>query len=105
MRKKASQHHNAQRNRQIVGWTFLTDRGRREIDNHTMPREIQPCVFYSSLDALAAFLHGCIRQTNNRYARQTIGVIHFYFNDDAFEANDSTRVNARKHAGSLDEAD
>ena len=54
---------------------------------------------------VTAFLDGRVRQPNDRYARQAVGVIHLHFNDDTFEANDSTGVNTRKHAGSLDEAD
>jgi hypothetical protein len=62
-----------------------------------MTRKIQPRVLYGSLDALAAFLHGGIRQTNDDHGGQSIAVIHFHFNNDAFKANDSTGKNSRKH--------
>ena len=97
LRQKPGQEHYAERDRQVVGGTFLAHRSRSEIDHHAMTREIQACILHRGLDALAAFLHGSIRQTNNNDGGQAVGIIHFHFNNDAFEADHSTGVHARKH--------
>jgi hypothetical protein len=70
-----------------------------------MTREIQACVLDGRLDALTTFLHRGIRQTHDDNRRQAIAEIHFHFNDDAFEPNDSTGVDARKHKMSVDQVE
>ena len=97
--KKACQDDDPQRDRQVVSRTFLTDRGRRQIDHHPVTREIQTRVLDRGLHSLAAFLNRGIRQTHDDHGRQPVGVVHLHFDDDAFETDDSTGVDARKHAG------
>lgn len=55
------------------------------------------------LHTLAALLHGSIGQTDDDNGRQPVGVIHFDFNDNAFEPDQSTGKYARKHGASVDE--
>jgi hypothetical protein len=65
---------------------------------------VQTGVFDGRLDALAAFLHGGIRQTDDGYAGLAVGVIDFDLDNDSIEADDSAGIDAGKHGGSLDEA-
>lgn len=55
------------------------------------------------LDALAALLHGSIGQADDNDRGQTVGVIYFDLDDDAFKPDHGTGKYARKHGGSLDE--
>ena len=56
----SAQDDDAQRNRQIVSWAFLTDRGRSQIDNNAMTGEMQVSVLDGSLYTFTAFLYGCV---------------------------------------------
>jgi hypothetical protein len=105
MRKVTSEYDDTKCNGEVIGWAFLADCGRREIDHDAMTRKVQTCILDSSLDALATLLHGGVWQANYRNARQAVGVVHFNFDDDPFQSDDGTGKYARKHVESVDEVE
>jgi hypothetical protein len=64
-----AQDDHAQSDGQVVGRAFLADRSRGQVDHDAVAREMQPGVLDGGLHALAAFLHGCIRQTDDDRGR------------------------------------
>ena len=62
-----------ERDRQVEVRTFLGHVGGGEIDRDPLGRERQPHRGKRSLDPLAAFAHGLVRQTDDRKARQPRG--------------------------------
>ncbi len=66
--KKICKDDDTQRDGEVVGGTFLADHGRREIDNDAMTGKMQTRILDGSLHALAALLHGSIRQAHNCHA-------------------------------------
>ena len=64
---------------------------------------MQTSVLDGSLHALAALLPGGIGQTDDDDGWQTVGIVHFDFDDDAFKPDDGTGKHSRKHGGSVDE--
>src|SRR6185503_15046784 len=91
-----------ERNGKIIGWPLFADSGRREIDNHTMAREMQARVFNRSLHTLAALLNSGVGQANNGDTWQAIGIIDLHFNNDTFKTNYSTGIYTCKHERSVD---
>jgi len=69
-----------------------------------MTGKMQARVFHGGLHALAALLHSRIGQAHDDDRRQAVRIIHFDFDDDAFESDDGAREYASKHGGSVDEA-
>ena len=95
LRDKTLHQQHADRDGQVIGGTFLADRGGREIDHDALARITQTGVLDRGLHARTTLLHGFIGQTDDVGAGQTVGGIHFHFNDDAFETDDRTGIDAR----------
>ena len=70
--------------------TLFADCGGREIYNYAMTRKMQACVLDGSLHTFTAFLNGSIWQADNCHSRQSVRVINFHFNDDAFKTHYGT---------------
>ena len=66
--------------------------------------KMQARVFDSGLHALAALLHSHIGQAHDDDGGQAVRIIHFDFDDDAFQPDHGARENASKHGESVDEA-
>ena len=62
-----------------------------------MTGEMQARVLDCGLHTLTTLLHSGIRQSHNGDTGQTVGVIDFHFNDDAFKTHYSAGVNSGEH--------
>lgn len=101
--KMSRKHNNSERDGQIVGGSLFADGGGRQIDDNAMAGEMQTGILNGGLHTFTTLLHGRVWKPHNCYTRKTIGVIHFDFNDNAFETDDGTGKNSGKHYESLDE--
>jgi hypothetical protein len=83
-----TQDDDTQGNGQVVSWAFLSNGSGGQIDYNAVTGEVQAGVLDRGLDALTAFLHGCIWKPDYCHAGQTISVIYFDFDNDTIEAED-----------------
>lgn len=97
VRKETRKDNHAERDGQIIRRSFLADGCRRKVYHNSVTGKMQARILDSGLHALAAFLHGGIRQPNNRHAGQAVGVIHFDFDDDTIKSHYGTGVDAGEH--------
>ncbi len=66
---------------------FLANVGGRQIDGDALQRKIVAAIFQRGLDALAAFLHGNVRQADNiEIAGPARADVHFDFHEVGVDA-------------------
>ena len=68
-----------------------------------MTGKMQTGILDSGLHAFTTLLNSSVGESDNGYTGETIGVIHFDFDDDAFESDNRTGKNSGKHGKSVDE--
>ncbi len=88
---------------QVVDRAGFADRGGGEVDDDALAGVGESGVLDRRLDALAALLHGGVRQADDHHPGKPLAGIDFYIDDDTVESDDSAGFYVGEHGISLHE--